>query len=233
MTSSELGEFVARVRRLFGGAMDEELWRLALERIGGLRSKPCEEALSEYALAHGGPRSRFIPAKFFEFYSRRAAEADQIEDRTKRAAVAVERIESADAAAAACAAEWSQVRREVAALDPARRAGIVAQLAEARDRRPPAELERWSQWWLLAVSDIAARRDCCRYYREPCDPVDALEFWGRRAGMPPGIAAEPSGGLDRSEEGRGARTPPASNAAAFRRGGDNEPIEIAPDDIPF
>jgi len=231
MTSTELGEFVARVRRLFGGQMEEELWRLALERIGGLRSRPCEEALSEYALAHGGPRSRFIPAKFFEFYSRRAAEADQIEDRTKRAAVAVERIESADAAAAACAADWARIRAEVTALDPRRRAGIVEIVAGERGSRPPADLERWNQWWLLAVADIAAGRACPDIATG--GTVEPVEFWARRAGMPPGIAGEPSGGRDRSEEGRGARTAPAPNAAAFRGGGDNEPLEIAPDDIPF
>lgn len=231
MTSSELAEFVARVRRLFGAQMDEELWRLALERIGGLRSKPCEEALSEYALAHGGPRSRFIPGKFFEFYSRRAVEADQVEDRQKRTAVAVERIENADASAAACAADWQRIRREVFSLDTARRDRIVAQIAEARGYRPSSNPAAWSQWWLLAVSDIAAGREAPDLASG--GTMSALEFWTRRAGMPPGIASTASVESALSEEALGARTAPAPNAAAFPRGGDNEPLEIAPDEIPF
>ena len=70
MTSAELADFVAKTRKFFRGEMDEDIFSLAKVRIAGLKSETCLTALNEYALAFGGGRGRFIPAKFFEYLAK-------------------------------------------------------------------------------------------------------------------------------------------------------------------
>lgn len=235
MTAIELGAFCARVRRLFGGEMDEELWRLTRERLAGLRAKPCEAALDDYALAHGGSRARFIPGKFFEFYGRRVVEHDDQARRTVQRETAVAREVGGELEAQAVAEDWRSVRERVERLEPARRAAIIRALVERGWTPPAAEPIAWGRSWLLAVSDIAEGRTVPTLNRETGVrdiQTPALEFWGslgRAAETPVGASAPRSA---RNPTGAEERLPEARRAVS----GDPEgitPLSAALDEIPF
>lgn len=199
MNASELSEFVARVRNLFRGELnstDEEIFALAKARIAGLRFRVAMVALDDYALMHGGSRGRFIPGKFFEFYSRHSAE-----DVDRRAPTVAARMEKSEFDRQLERDEvyddWRQRRLEVAALEPSVRSAIVSDLISSGWSRPAASLEAWSLPWILAVADIGTgRRPMSRNpvsgnYDLPTDPV---AFY-RRTGAASTIAvgAVPSG----------------------------------------
>ena len=191
MTSSELADFVARVRRLFGGPMDEELFALAKERIAGLKAKPCNESLDEYALAHGGPRSRFIPAKFLEVYTRRTTDQDSRADATEREARKRAAAIGADLEAEKIRKEWEGIRREVAEADPAARSTAVSVLRRAGWNIADGGYSEWRETILLAIRDLI--RDDPIMVRDKATgnwdvPVSAVEFWTELVPKPQGMA---------------------------------------------
>ena len=194
MTSSELAEFVARVRRLFGGPMDEELFALAKERIAGLKAKACAESLDEYALAHGGPRSRFIPAKFLEVYVRRTSDQDSRADATEREARKRAAAISLDLEEQQIRNEWKEIRTEVADANPDRRSTAVRVLRRA-GWSVPAEPSAWSDTVTLAVRDLMRGEPVMVRDQASGEwnvSVSAVEFWTERVPKPLGIAQEPS-----------------------------------------
>jgi len=230
MTASELAEFVARVRRLFGGQMDEELFAIAKERIAGLRAKPCEDALSEYALMHGGSRMRFIPAKFLDFYLKRV-ETATVEVRSDRIEQAARR-EIADAMESErIARQWSEIRERIAAMDQTVRFGIIAQLRGFGWHGPPAAVLDWPSLWLLAVDDIALERVV--FVRDPESgrwdiPLSAVEFYGSRVPRPQDSSREAVAASAASEaslrNGRPSASPSGSTAAVRSVASDVEEI---------
>lgn len=209
MTSNELAEFVARVRRLFGGPMDEELFALAKERIAGLKAKPCSESLDEYALAHGGPRSRFIPAKFLEVYVRRTSDQDSRAEATEREARKRAAAISLDLEEQRIRNEWKEIRTEVAEANPDRRSTAVRVLRRA-GWSVPAEPSAWSDTVTLAVRDLMRGEPIMVRDQASGEwnvSVSAVEFWTERVPKPLGTAQEPSVlgmpvGTGRTEERR-------------------------------
>lgn len=191
MTSTELAGFVARVRRLFGGPMDEELFALAKERIAGLKEKLCNESLDEYALAHGGPRSRFIPAKFLEVYTRRTSDQDSRADATEREARKRAAAIGADLEAEKIRQEWEEIRREVAEADPAKRSAAVRVLRRAGWQVTDSDPAGWRETMLLAVRDLMRGEPVMVRDKSTGRwdvAVSAVEFWTELVPKPSGIA---------------------------------------------
>lgn len=198
MTSSELAEFVGRVRRLFRGEIDEEIFALAKVRIGGLRLPVCLAALDDYALLYGGSRGKFIPAKFFEFYAKRTttdenAPATKVEKAVSRhLADEVERERIAE--------DWDRLRSICQSLAHPRRSEIVNFLHARGWSRFPDRIEDWSQVQILAVSDIATDRIVDGFWNPETMRTDGTEdprsFWGRvgslRVGSGDGGSLRPS-----------------------------------------
>lgn len=224
MKATELGEFVGRVRRLFGGPMDEELFAIAKERIGGLAAKPCAEALDEYALAHGGPRSRFIPAKFLEIYSRRTERLDAEAERTARIAAKRRAEIGVGLEAEQHRREWESIRKDVAALDDDRRRAAVELMRRAGWNYRGSDPSGWSDTQVLAVRDLATGATVMIRDQESGEwnvPVAALEFWTRLVPRP---SQSPLGALALEERrqptpqterrGEAWRAVPADAAAA-------------------
>ena len=184
MKSNELAEFVARTRRLFRGAMDEELFALALRSIARSEFAEAVEALEAYALDFGGERGRFFPARYREFL--RGIEAARIErDRLAR------RLEAARSPAmnrSAIDNEWSARRRELREADKGRVEEAIAWLESIGWRRPAGGLDGWPSSWLLAVSDIVQEREI--------DGQSARGFWLRALPSRP-ARSEPSEPLGR------------------------------------
>jgi len=156
VTSSELAEFVARVRVLFRGEMDEEIFALAKQRIAGLRLSVCLAALDDYALIYGGSRGKFIPAKFFEFYAKKTT-TEETAPATKREK-AVARELALDVESQRVSEDWDRLREDLRRLNPRRRDEIANYLGSARGRPFPPAVEDWSRVELLAVHDIATGR---------------------------------------------------------------------------
>lgn len=191
MTSTELAGFVARVRRLFGGPMDEELFALAKERIAGLKEKPCNESLDEYALAHGGPRSRFIPAKFLEVYTRRTSDQDSRADATEREARKRAAAIGADLEAEKIRKEWEGIRKEVAEADPAKRSTAVRVLRRAGWNIADSGYSEWRETILLAIRDLIRGEPVMVRDKSTGRwdlAVSAVEFWTELVPKPSGIA---------------------------------------------
>lgn len=183
MTSSELAEFVGKVRRLFRGEIDEEIFALAKVRIGGLRLPVCLAALDDYALLYGGSKGRFIPAKFFEFYAKRTTEETS---QTTKVAKAVSRHLADDVERGTIAEDWRRIRSICETLDAATRSEIVRFLEGSGWSRFSSSVFEWSQVQILAVSDIAADR----FVERGFDPEtgksskteDPRSFWSRVGG---------------------------------------------------
>ena len=235
MRASEMAEFVARVRRLFGGQMDEELFTIAKERIAGLHAKPCNEALDEYALAHGGPRSRFIPAKFLEVYTRRTEKLDANAERISREAMKRKAAIGADLEAEQVSREWSGIRSALASMDPARRSSAVSALRSA-GWQVGSDPTAWTDQVALAVHDIATEavvtirdQQTGEWNRE----VSALVFWTvispRPSEIPVGASRSgtprnPTDGTERrGEAGRAVSSAPTRKPETL----------LADDEIPF
>lgn len=187
MTSSELAEFVARVRVLFRGDMDEEIFALAKQRVAGLRLSVCLSALEDYALIYGGSRGKFIPARFFEFYAKRTTEDPAPATKREKS---IARGLSLDVERERIEDDWSRIREDLRSLDPNRRADIANYLGTARGSSFPPALEQWTSAELLAVHDIATGRRVERTDQSGTD--DPREFWeaifrARRIGSGAGV----------------------------------------------
>lgn len=184
MTSAELAEFVGRVRKLFRGEIDEEIFALAKVRIGGLRLPVCLAALDEYALLYGGSKGKFIPAKFFEFYAKRT-----VTEETASATTA-ERLKSKALSDAldrdAIEEDWRRIRQTCEQLDERTRSEIVAFLEAHRWNRFPIDVAEWSRVQILAVSDIATDRVVEGFRNLETGKLDLTEdprsFWSRVGG---------------------------------------------------
>ena len=179
MKANELAEFVARVRRLFRGPMDEELFALALRSIARSEFAEAVEALEAYALDFGGERGRFFPARYREFL--RGIEAARIErERLTR------RLEAARSPAmnrTSIDNEWAARRREIREADKSRVEEAIAWLESIGWRRPVGGLDGWPSSWLLAVSDIVQDRQI--------DGQSARGFWLRALPSRPARAESP------------------------------------------
>lgn len=233
MTSSELAEFVARVRRLFGGPMEEELFAIAKERIAGLKAKPCEDALSEYALMHGGARMRFIPAKFFDFYLKRVDTA-VTEARAERIDHAARREISDAMEAERVRRQWLEIRERISAMDPLERSAIVSELRGFGWQGPPAAVSDWPSLWLLAVDDIALDRVV--FVRDPESgrwdlPLSAVEFYRERVPRPQDSSREAVTARTASEDSLSLGRPSAAPAGSPMASGGSTGIDI--EEIPF
>ncbi len=227
MTSSELAEFVGRVRRLFRGEIDEEIFALAKVRIGGLRLPVCLAALDDYALLYGGSKGRFIPAKFFEFYAKRTVTDETATSTTK------ERLQSKALSDSlereAIEQDWRRIRSTCEQLDERTRSEIVRFLEGSGWSRFASSVSEWSRVQILAVSDIASDR----FVEMRFDPEtgksaqteDPRSFWSRVGGgrirSGDGLRVRPSLDPSRLSQGSGeagnrlSRVPPIENRSPF------------------
>jgi hypothetical protein len=158
MTSAELADFVAKTRKFFRGEMDEEIFSLAKVRIAGLKSETCLTALNEYALAFGGGRGRFIPAKFFEYHSKLTIDHQANAESGNRMTSILKRAQYLQDETREVNNEWDEIRREVDQADPTEVSNALDLLHSAGWIYPPPDRSRWRKSHLLAVSDLVARR---------------------------------------------------------------------------
>lgn len=156
MKATELATFVGRVRSFFGGEMDEKIFDLAKVRIANLRADVCTDALAQYALQYGGARGRFLPSKFFEYYTTHLA-------RVGRMSPAPE-LDAKSLAEDAVRSEWRHLRDEAVQIPSTEVEAIMTLLTtNCRWVRPKGGVDTWTRGWLLAVTDIAHHREVDTY----------------------------------------------------------------------
>lgn len=206
MTRDELTAFTARANRLFKGETDRELWALALPRIAESTSSDALAALENYAIHWGGPRARFIPAKFFEFLADVRLRRSERETREARVLESDRRRIGASRDAMICEADWASLRREIEVANPLEVGEAVDALRSMGWGSPPPALAEWPRRWIVAVADIVAGRMVKAYNPESANfairengeirhpsafdrEVPALEFY-RIAGRPPESLSE-------------------------------------------
>ena len=193
MTDIELVKWAERVRVLFRGDMDELLFSLAKNRIAEMSFTGAWAALDDYAIAHGGARSRFIPGKFLEFVAaRKQLDAGKI--------AAIRRQTDADQRAADRLNAEGQVAREtreqIEVIRRGPRSRVDAAIESLGWGMPPREVERWPRSFLIAVSDLLLGAEL--FARDPASGlwdrrVPAAEFYALALRPPesPESASEP------------------------------------------
>ena len=191
MTREELAGFTARANRYFKGETDRELWSLALPRIAEESAEVAMAALENYSIQWGGPRARFLPAKFFEFLADVKVRRLELNQREAREREARMRSIASSRDAAVCEADWLSRRREIETANPLEVGEAVDYLRSLGWGNPPEAFGAWSRPWILAVSDLVCRRTLAGYDRDrqgfedrdrnPLRPVSAATFY-REAG---------------------------------------------------
>ena len=165
MDAMELADLVARVRRLFRGEMDEELFALARRYMARLDHADAVEGLEAYALDYGGANGRFLAGRFREFVERaRAARLD-------RERLAARLSEAAMSTRQMTDSEWTAMRTTIRVADRAEVEEALAQLSAAGWDRPPSPIDEWPRSWIVAVSDIVSGR--------MIDGAPAIHWWRR------------------------------------------------------
>ena len=190
MSREELAAFSARANRLFKGETDRELWSLALPRIAEAESSLALAALENYAINWGGPRARFIPAKFFEYLAEVQIRRSEMNQREARQREVDRRRISSSRDAMICEADWASLRREIEVANPLVVGEAIDALRSVGWGNPPAAFSEWPRRWIVAVADVVSRRTCRAYNHETGGfdrEVSALEFY-RMAGKPPSVA---------------------------------------------
>lgn len=178
MTREQLAAFVFESKKLFGAGTDQAIFALALPRIAEMRASAAMAALHDYAVEWGGARRQFFVSSFFDFagkVTRASAEARERDQRMLRSIRKTREQIEIDA-------QWQAHRDAVASADPDARAAAVAFLRRSGWGDPPAMLEAWSRSWILAVSDLIARRGRLGYSVETggfTEPLSAEAFWGQ------------------------------------------------------
>jgi len=156
MTAKELAALCLRIRKLFGGEMDEEIWTLHRRWLRDKDHAICDAALEMYALDYGGAVGRFIPAKYREYYDRVSARAAE---RRRRAHDADEMRRIMELGMTGSDIEWARLRTDVRTADPARVEEAKVFLESMGWTRPDSDDPiHWSRSWVLAVVDIANDR---------------------------------------------------------------------------
>jgi hypothetical protein len=191
MTREELAGFTARANKYFKGETDRELWSLALPRIAEESAEVAMAALENYSIQWGGPRARFLPAKYFEFLADVKVRRLELTQREAREREARMRSIAASRDAAVCEADWLSRRREIETANPLEVGEAVDYLRSLGWGNPPESFGAWSRPWILAVSDLVCRRTVAGYDRDqqgfedkgrnPLRPVSAATFY-REAG---------------------------------------------------
>jgi len=190
MTRDELAAFTARANRLFRGETDRELWSLALPRIAEMESSVALAALENYAIQWGGPRARFIPAKFFEFLADVQTRRSEIAQREARVREADRRRIGSSRDAMVAEADWASLRREIEVANPLAVGDAIDALRSIGWGNPPAAFADWPRRWIVAVADVVSGRTCRAYNPDSGNfdrDVPALDFY-RKAGKPPSVA---------------------------------------------
>jgi hypothetical protein len=118
MTREELAGFTARANRYFKGETDRELWSLALPRIAEESAEVAMAALENYSIQWGGPRARFLPAKYFEFLADVKVRRLELTQREAREREARMRSIASSRDAVVCEADWLSRRREIETANP-------------------------------------------------------------------------------------------------------------------
>lgn len=187
MTDSELVKWSDRVRSMFRGEMDEVLFTLARSRISALSFASAWAALDDYAIAHGGAKSRFIPGKFLEFYAaQRKVDGPKLEAiklQTEQDQKQRDRIYWNDSTNR----DRDEQLSLIASASPARLTAAVEYLESLGWDGLRGAPESWTRARLLAVTDILRGIPMRGYDRESCRwslEMSPEEFW-RRAGKPP------------------------------------------------
>ena len=191
MTREELAGFTARANRYFKGETDRELWSLALPRIAEESAEVAMAALENYSIQWGGPRARFLPAKYFEFLADVKVRRLELTQREARERDARMRSIASSRDAAVCEADWLSRRREIEVANPLVVGDAIDALRSIGWGAPPAAFADWPRRWIVAVADVVSGRTCRAYNPESGNfdlDVPALEFY-RKAGRPPEITA--------------------------------------------
>ena len=166
MTREDLAGFTARANRYFKGETDRELWSLALPRIAEESAEVAMAALENYSIQWGGPRARFLPAKYFEFLADVKVRRLELTQREAREREARMRSISASRDATVCEADWLSRRREIETANPLEVGEAVDYLRSLGWGNPPEAFGAWSRPWILAVSDLVCRRTLAGYDRD-------------------------------------------------------------------
>lgn len=169
MNAKELAALCLRIRSLFGGEMDEEIWTLHRRWLRDKDHATCDAALEAYALDYGGAVGRFIPAKYREYYDRTAA---RVAERRRRERDADEMRRIMELGMTGSDIEWARLRTDVRNADPARVEDAKTFLESIGWTRPDTDDPiRWSRSWVLAVVDLA--------YDRSVQGVPARDFYRR------------------------------------------------------
>lgn len=176
MNHLELADFVARTRRLFRGAMDEELFAIALRSIARAEYGEALQALEAYALDFGGANGRFYPNRFREFLQ--PIEAARIE--ATRLRVRLEAARMTTMTSTALDRDWAARREEIRVADREQLERAIAWLESIGWRRPAGGVDGWPSSWILAVSDLISEREI--------DGQSARGFWLRALPSRPRVA---------------------------------------------
>lgn len=171
MTANELAALCLRVRALFGGAMDEDIFALHVRWMKDKDFAVCMAALNQYALDFGGTFGRFLPSKFREYHD---CESTAAAERRRDVASHQARIDM-DLGVSRVDMEWFAVRRDLASIDAATIETAVNFLESLGWHRPDGDPGAWPRTWVLAVSDLARDRNV--------DGMSARLFWSRT--LPP------------------------------------------------
>ncbi len=190
MTREELAAFTARANRYFRGETDRELWALALPRIAEMESSDALAGLENYAINWGGPRARFIPAKFFEYVADVRMRRSEMSQREARQRECDRRRISSSRDAMICEADWASLRREIEVANPLHVGEAIDALRSVGWGSPPVAFSDWPRRWIVAVADVVSGRTCRAYNPDTGNfdlDVPALDFY-RMAGRPPSVA---------------------------------------------
>ena len=150
MNNMELGRFAARVRVLFGGAIDEPLFAIALREISSHDAGRAFAALDSYAARYGGGKMRFFSGKFFEFLD--AVPKHEPDAVLARAAA----FDAENGARAAIETEWETLRQRVEAIPLDRRRATMDTVRRRYAYLGEPSGDTLSRSWLVAILDTAS-----------------------------------------------------------------------------
>ena len=173
MTTKELAALVMRIRALFGGQSDEDIFALHVRWMKDRDFSVCTAALDQYALDYGGSLGRFIPSKFREYHDRVSSHAAEI----RRLEATRNRRTLMNLGVSVVELEWIDLRRKVNALDAESVDKAVSYLVSLGWHRPDGDnRSAWPRTWILAVLDLAADREvggvsARLFYARACPPT--------------------------------------------------------------
>lgn len=167
MTAQQLAALCLRIRSLFRGELEEDIFALHVRWMKDRDFSVCSDAVDRYALDFGGERGRFIPAKFREYHDSEVAKASE----RRRHASGEQARRAMNLGLTGVDIEWVRIRKEAMSLEQSEIDAAVGYLESLGWQRPTEPMEQWPRTWVLAVLDLAAGREV--------HGLPARSFWAR------------------------------------------------------